>query len=138
MLLATAATWLASGYAISRYGLGWQTTVLMLAVMLALALANRWILRHVRIRAVICRKCNKVVAWGLGRTIPIAWQEMIEPEFHCTSCGYDLIGTCSARCPECGHPFPAEWLEVTQLGNRDLAVQFEIVPSAHKAEFWSR
>jgi hypothetical protein len=29
----------------------------------------------------------------------------------CMSCGYDLCGQLELRCPECGKPFPREWLD---------------------------
>jgi hypothetical protein len=39
---------------------------------------------------------------------------------HCEKCGYDLRGLTEARCPECGHAFPSEWLKDEWPRSQDL------------------
>ena len=70
-----------------------------------------WMALHLPVRALICTRCGRITKLGMGRRIPIAWQEGMEPATCCTFCGYSLRGTQSARCPECGTPFPESWLE---------------------------
>ena len=41
-------------------------------------------------------------AWVLAKIIP--------DRPYCHECGYDLTGTESTRCPECGTPFDREWV----------------------------
>lgn len=81
----------------------------------------------VPLRLLICSKCRKVKAVGVGRVLPLEWQESIVPDWKCASCGYNLIGVNEvARCPECGHSFPDEWLKGTCQGTCQPAVVFEI------------
>ena len=80
-----------------------------------------------RLRALVCPRCKRAMAYRLGRTVPLDWLERIPPQPVCFSCGYSLVGVSSdARCPECGRAFPHGWLEMTRLGVDDVDVQIVI------------
>ena len=80
------------------------------------------------VRALICPSCNRILRLGFGRQVPLAWQECTEPTWKCAACGYSLHGiTGNARCPECGAPFPDEWLKATRKGDPDATVEFQVV-----------
>ncbi len=82
------------------------------------------------IRMLLCTQCRKVLGVGLGRKLPLAWLECIEPKLHCTKCGYSLVGVIeSARCPECEYPFPEEWLKITEAADPDVEIEYEVVES---------
>lgn len=66
------------------------------------------------LRMLICAECRRGIKTGIGRVVPEDWHYYIEPSEICLSCGYSLLGIRrEARCPECGHPFPSSWLNVT-------------------------
>ncbi len=47
-----------------------------------------------------------VIFWIVGSRRWIRWR--LPPPGHCQSCGYNLTGNVSGKCPECGDPCPDE------------------------------
>jgi hypothetical protein len=79
--------------------------LLLIEVLLCAALA--WLFP---LRALACMECRALLAFRVGRHTPVAWKERMECTPICTNCGYLLVGSVLPRCPECGEPFPPEWL----------------------------
>lgn len=82
------------------------------------------------LRLLICKKCRRVMDYGMGKVIPLKWLECVEPHLSCSRCGYSLIGIRDdSRCPECGQVFPSAWLVLTALGKPlgDIDVEFRVL-----------
>ncbi len=47
----------------------------------------------------------------------------------CTNCRFPLKSLTLARCPECGEPFPEEWLKITTAADPDVEIEYEVVES---------
>lgn len=86
------------------------------------------------LRALVCPGCRKVRAWGWGRKIPLYWKEYLAFQGICTNFGHSLVGAVSPRCPECGDPFPKEWLAVTRLGDPHIQVDIDVWSADHTME----
>ena len=84
-------------------------TLDLLGIFLCLAIPI-FVFKTFPIRVLVCPRCKMIRKYGIGRDIPIAWQESIAPNSRCTRCGYSLSGLTEARCPECGRPFPVYWI----------------------------
>ena len=93
---------------------------------IAVLLIPALLMRCTPLRMLVCSSCRRTLKTGLGVAVPLDWQEYLVPDWRCKRCDYSLIGVVeNARCPECEHPFPAEWLKATRLAveNPDIAVE---------------
>ena len=87
------------------------------------AYTTQWL---IPLRILACPQCRKVKYIGVGRKIPLSWKHYVPFEPGCMVCGYSLIGCTVPRCPECGDPFPENWLAATRLGDPNVNVAFEL------------
>lgn len=110
-----------------RYGIQ-RIGVLYFTGGIAVTLVLQYLMSQMPLRMVICKGCNRAKRIGIGKGVPLEWQRYIEPQLKCTQCGYSLVGiTRDPRCPECGFPFPREWLKVTGQGRADVRIVYRVV-----------
>ncbi|MCP4591839.1 MAG: hypothetical protein GY842_13975 [bacterium] len=95
-------------------------------IVIGMRLAMKWC----PVRVLLCPDCRKAKAFGFGRALPLHWLERVEPVLRCTKCEYSLVGVVEyARCPECEHPFPEEWLKITAAADPNVKIEYEVVES---------
>lgn len=80
------------------------------------------------LRMLVCPACRRSLEFCFSRACPLQWQQRMHPTWKCMTCGYSLIGVSRKPvCPECGSPFPREWLAVTCTGEVPLEKQVHLL-----------